>query len=126
MARHNALNTEYRIIRITILINVRAHSKDLHRKFFLLYYLCCCSLSSLNKFKLTLVGWLSGQKQRSVKPSGPALHRFESYPNHVCNARVAELADAYGSGPYGRKALRVQVPFRAVFLLRHDETWLPK
>ena len=28
------------------------------------------------------VGWLSGQKQRSVKPSGCALHRFESYPNH--------------------------------------------
>lgn len=27
------------------------------------------------------VGWLSGQKQRSVKPSGCALHRFESYPN---------------------------------------------
>lgn len=26
------------------------------------------------------VGWLSGQKQRSVKPSGYALHRFESYP----------------------------------------------
>ena len=26
-----------------------------------------------------LVGWLSGQKQRSVKPSGYALHRFESY-----------------------------------------------
>ena len=25
------------------------------------------------------VGWLSGQKQRSVKPSGYALHRFESY-----------------------------------------------
>lgn len=25
------------------------------------------------------VGWLSGQKQRSVKPSGYALRRFESY-----------------------------------------------
>ena len=25
---------------------------------------------------------------------------------------MAELADAYGSGPYGRKSLRVQVPFR--------------
>ena len=29
-----------------------------------------------------LVGWLSGQKQRSVKPSGYALHRFESYSYH--------------------------------------------
>lgn len=28
------------------------------------------------------VGWLSGQKQRSVKPSGYALHRFESYSYH--------------------------------------------
>lgn len=27
----------------------------------------------------TSVGWLSGQKQRSVKPSGYALRRFESY-----------------------------------------------
>ena len=32
-----------------------------------------------------LVGWLSGQKQRSVKPSGYALHRFESYSYHHLN-----------------------------------------
>ncbi len=31
--------------------------------------------------------------------------------------RVAELADAYGSGPYGRKSLRVQVPFRPFLFL---------
>lgn len=36
------------------------------------------------------VGWLSGQKQRSVKPSGYALHRFESYPYQ--NLKPAFLA----------------------------------
>ncbi len=32
------------------------------------------------------------------------------------NARMAELADALGSGPSVRKDIGVQVPFRAVFL----------
>ena len=40
--------------------------------FFVIIYAPSC-LSNLS------VGWLSGQKQRSVKPSGYALHRFESY-----------------------------------------------
>ena len=30
-------------------------------------------------------------------------------------AEVAELADAYGSGPYGRKPLRVQLPLSAPY-----------
>ena len=41
--------------------------------FFLVIIYAPSCLSTLS------VGWLSGQKQRSVKPSGYALHRFESY-----------------------------------------------
>lgn len=41
----------------------------------------------LPDFDVLWVGWLSGQKQRSVKPSGYALHRFESYSYHHLTTR---------------------------------------
>ena len=43
------------------------------------------------RLKICSVGWLSGQKQRSVKPSGYALHRFESYPYQNLTPRNAGL-----------------------------------
>ncbi len=46
---------------------------------FVIIYVPSC-LSKARKTRTDCsVGWLSGQKQRSVKPSGYALHRFESY-----------------------------------------------
>ncbi len=42
---------------------------------------------------------------------------FKSHLPHsvssICNAGMAELADAYGSGPYGSNTMRVQVSFPA-------------
>lgn len=60
------------------------------RAFFVIINVPGC-LSSWNRsassgvFISLSVGWLSGQKQRSVKPSGYALHRFESYPYQKLN-----------------------------------------
>ena len=33
--------------------------------------------------------------------------------NSICQAEMAELADAHGSGPCGSNTMRVQVPFPA-------------
>ena len=47
---------------------------------------------------------------------------FKSHLPHsvssICNAGMAELADAYGSGPYGSNTMRVQVSFPASIMER--------
>ena len=40
------------------------------------------------------------------------------------NAGMAELADAYGSGPYGSNTMRVQVSFPALFFVKTPELFL--
>ena len=59
------------------------------------------------------VGWLSGQKQRSVKPSGYALHRFESYPYQKYNPAQAGFI-FYDSTIY----LKNQLNIRGLFFVR--------
>ncbi len=51
------------------------------------------------------------------------LQSVAQYGNISSIGRVAELADAYGSGPYGRKSLRVQLPFRPFYflVLQHEK-----
>ena len=42
--------------------------------------------------------------------------------NSTCQAEMAELADAHGSGPCGSNTMRVQVPFPAYIFIVSKES----
>ncbi len=59
-------------------------------------------------------GFPSGQRERTVNPlSQTTMVRIHPRPPFVFTAGMAELADAYGSGPYGGDFVQVQVLFPA-------------
>ena len=82
--------------------------------FFVIIYVPSC-LSKARKTRTDCpVGWLSGQKQRSVKPSGYALHRFESYSYQKFTPPCAGLIFVGKK----RKLLCVSVGFEACNLVQ--------
>lgn len=62
--------------------------------------------SACNVFKPVILYHLSAAQKSSQELRKPKI-----------NAGMAELADAYGSGPYGSNTMRVQVSFPALFFL---------
>ena len=63
--------------------------------------------STCNVFKPVILYHLSAAQKSSQELRKPKI-----------NAGMAELADAYGSGPYGSNTMRVQVSFPALFFYK--------
>ena len=70
--------------------------------------------SSNNIICLFVDGFPSGQREQTVNPlSQTTMVRIHPRPPFFYFAGMAELADAYGSGPYGGNFMQVQVLFPA-------------